>query len=242
MEKIFLVPGCSHAAGAEIDGTMESRYNRENSFAGILAKKFDYKLISLASNGSTNQTTSRSIIEWVENNYDSELMKLFVLCPWTEYTRLEVPSVDPIWYNEVDLNSDWYSKTYHNFFRLNLGLQESDGMPKEYKSYQRFVAENLDLFQVMAANTVLQTQYYLESKNINYLMCNTMTMLERTQFTQFYIDRINHKKYVHATNENESFYIKYKDLGYVNPNAQYWHHGQEPHNLYAEELASYISL
>jgi hypothetical protein len=242
MEKIFLVPGCSHASGAEIDGSMESRYNRENSFGGLLAKKFDYKLVSIASNGSTNQTISRSIIEWVENNYDEELMSVFVLIPWTEYTRLEIPTDDPVWYAEVDTSADWHSKVNQNFYRLNLGLDVYEGLPKEYKSHQRFISENESIFQIMSCNTILQMQYYLESKNIDYLMVNTMTVIERNKHTQFYIDRINHKKYIHATDQDESFYIKYKNLGHINSKAQYWHHGQEPHSLYAEQLANYISL
>ena len=39
---------------------------------------------------------------------------------------------------------------------------------------------------------------------------------------------------------DQSFYTKYKNLGYTNPNAKYWHHDQTPHAMYADELHNFI--
>jgi hypothetical protein len=41
--------------------------------------------------------------------------------------------------------------------------------------------------------------------------------------------------------ENESaFYTKYKNLGYKNDKAKYWHHDEVPHQLYAAELIQFL--
>ena len=43
-EKILLIAGCSHAAGSEIDGKEDSKYNREHSYGALVAKKLKRKL------------------------------------------------------------------------------------------------------------------------------------------------------------------------------------------------------
>jgi hypothetical protein len=52
----------------------------------------------------------------------------------------------------------------------------------------------------------------------------------------FYIDQIDQSYYLDLTDNEQSFYWKYKNVGYVNYKAKYWHHGEEPHKLYSEEL------
>lgn len=51
---------------------------------------------------------------------------------------------------------------------------------------------------------------------------------------------IDQTKYLHMMHDGESFYIKYKNLGFENPKAQYWHHNEEPHKAYAEDLYKFI--
>lgn len=110
---------------------------------------------------------------------------------------------------------------------------------------------------------ILHTQFYLKSKGIDYMMCNTMNVLpnadgsmnfemyrsfadEELDMTlyrcddnngvMFYLDLIDKDKYKDPFDKEKSFYPYYKNLGYTNEKAKYWHHGEEPHMLYAEEL------
>jgi hypothetical protein len=239
-EKILLGLGCSHASGAEIDGHMNSEYNRNNSFGAKLAEMLGRKFISVATSGATNNTIARMAIEWIENNYVEDEMDLFVLCPWTEPTRMEVPSNMPIWYNEVDVGIHYHSKTYHNFHRVNLGLTEDDGFPGDILTYQKFMADNQTFLQIGAANLVLQIQYYCNSKNLPYLMCNTMNMFDENKWINFYLDRIDKSRYMECLENEKCFFWYYRNDGYENPKARYWHHNEIPHQMYAEKLHNFI--
>lgn len=232
--------GCSHASGAEIDGSMDSDYNRKHSFGAVLAESLDRHFVSLSSHGSTNATIARMIIEYIENNYEEDTDDLFVLIPWTESIRIEIPSMSPIWYNEVDKGMDYHSKTYHNYHRVNLGLTEADGYPIDLQSYQKFIAENENYFQIYSANLVLQIQYYLKSKNIPYVMCNTMHMFTESKWINFYLDRIDKSCYMDCLDNESAFYWYYKNQGYENPKATYWHHDETPHQMFAEKLRKFV--
>jgi hypothetical protein len=54
------------------------------------------------------------------------------------------------------------------------------------------------------------------------------------------VSLIDETKYYNVFNNEASFYQRYRDLGYVNELAKYWHHGEEPHRLYAKELIDYM--
>lgn len=75
-------------------------------------------------------------------------------------------------------------------------------------------------------------------------MCNTLHMFSPlsvgTRQLKFYLTKFNKKRYIKFLDNSESFYTKYKNLGYKNPKAKYWHHGEEPHQLYADVLCKFI--
>ena len=39
----------------------------------------------------------------------------------------------------------------------------------------------------------------------------------------------------------ESFFWKYRDAGFENPKAKYWHHNEVPHEMFAEKLFAFWS-
>ena len=72
-------------------------------------------------------------------------------------------------------------------------------------------------------------------------MCNSTHVFgNHNKSTEFYLDLIDSTKYYNMKDSEQSFYIKYKNAGYTNPKAKYWHHNEIPHALYADEL--YIFL
>jgi hypothetical protein len=73
-------------------------------------------------------------------------------------------------------------------------------------------------------------------------MCSTMHMFQpKEHFTSYLVNLIDESKYYNLkTDQDESFYWKYRNLGHENPKAKYWHHSEEPHKLYAEELYKFI--
>lgn len=242
MKKIMLIAGCSHAAGAEIDGTQDSVYNRQNSFGNVFANMMGYTPVNIASSASANPTIARLVLEWFSKNYDPTTMKVFVTVAWTESSRMELPSEQGTDYASANQSADWLSFYDRRFLRINQGWPGGDGYEKRVTPYyQKFIASNLTYLEILSANLVLQLQYYFKSLGIDYVMCNTMHMFTKNSHTEFFLDLIDKKSYIDVDNNDQAFYWKYKNAGYENPKAQYWHHNEEPHRLYAEKLYNFVT-
>lgn len=241
-QKIMLIAGCSHAAGSEIDGTEDSEYNRTRSFGNQLSLKLGYKAINIAEPGSTNPTIARSILQWFHEQYDPKTMDVFVLVAWTEVTRMECPWNRPSHYEAAAPHSNYFATVGKHFLRVNLGWEGSD--PEEkllIKDYHKFMVRNEPYLEIVSLNAILQLQYFFNSINVNYLMCNTLHMIgDINSHNGFYFSLIDQSKYYHMMHSKDSFFIKYKELGYTNPKAKYWHHGEEPHHYYSLELYEFM--
>jgi hypothetical protein len=241
-EKLMLIAGCSHASGSEIDGTQDSIYNRQHSFGNTLASKLGYKPINMGEPGSTNPTIARSILQWFSENYNSETMDIFVLVSWTDSTRMEIPWDNRIPYGDWNDFQDYHASEGESFNRVTLGWLGSTPEEKMIMSeYHNFIAKNEKYLEILTANLVLQLQYLFKSKNIDYLMCNASYVFnKRDTHTSFYLNQIDSTKYYNMEDITQSFYIKYKNAGYTNPKAKYWHHNETPHALFADELYNFI--
>jgi hypothetical protein len=241
-EKIMLIAGCSHTAGSEIDGAEDSVYNRQHSYGNQLAYKMEYRPINMAEPGSTNPTIARSVLQWFNEKYDPSTMNVFVLVGWTESSRMEVPWHRPSHYYDHNPYGNYNPTTSKDYLRINLGWAGSDPEEKQLiPEYHRFMATNESYLEIVSANAVLQIQYFLDSLDVDYLMCNTMHMFDpKCKHLRFYKSMINTTKYYMFDNNEEAFFWKYKNAGFENPKAKYWHHNELPHSLYAEELQHFI--
>jgi hypothetical protein len=239
--KLMLIAGCSHTAGSEIDGTEDSQYNRSHCYGAILAEKMGYTPINIAEPGSTNPTIARSILQWFSTEYNADTMEVFVVIGWTENIRMEVPTERINWYDRHCKHWDWYPNTSRYYWRVNMGYEGGDPEEKELiPRYQKFMAENERYLELVTMNAVLQTQYFLKSKNVNYVMCNTMHLVTENTHTKFYISCVDRTKYMDFMENDKAFYWYYRNLGFTNPKAKYWHHDGIPHKLHAEELYNFI--
>jgi len=236
--KYLLAAGCSHTAGSEIDGTEDSEHNRQHSFAGILANKLDRKLINIASHGSSNSTIARSVLEWFSKNY-KEGMDVFVVIGWAESARMEIP-----WNHDVGYGFNsrhWRGETEKKFLRINFGWEGGTDAEREViPDLHRFMASNLIYLEILSAQLVLQLQYFFKSKNVDYVMSNMQHVFGDDRHLDFYLSQVDTSKYYNMRNSDKDFYWYYRNLGYENPNAKYWHHDDVPHMLYAEELYKFI--
>lgn len=243
MRKIALIAGCSQSAGSEIDGSQDSRYNRDNSFGNILASKLGYEPINIAVSGSTNTGIARSIQLWFKEQYDSNTMEVFVIVGWTEGSRLEVPSPRLGQnYRSANLDADWYDNTAGDYYRLNFGWDGNNPEEIEIISrYRRFMVENPTILETTSINQILLIQYFLKSLNVDYVMSHTMHLCTPNVYLTHYLDMIDLSHYYDLdANDQTSFYWKYRNMGHINEKAKYWHHSEEPHRLYAEELYTFI--
>lgn len=241
--KIALIAGCSHSAGSEMDGTEDSVFNRENSFGGVLAKMVGREPINIALNGATNTTIARSVLNWFDKEYDANTMDVFVIVGWTESCRMEIPCEEGKYYNESNKDASWYDTEANLFNRVIFGWAGGTDHEKEiFPIYQRFMSENSSLVELWSANAALQLQEFFRANHIQYVMTNTLYMFTQDdRFVQSVLKFIDTKNYYNMyVTQDDAFYWKYRNQGYVNENAQYWHHGQEPHRLFAEELYDFI--
>jgi hypothetical protein len=240
----MLIAGCSHTAGSEIDGETDSPYNRQHSYGNLLANKLGYAPVNIAVCGYTNSAIARSVLEWF-SQHDTTDLDIFVLVGWTESVRIEAPFEFPTWHNKLNGQyCDWFSESSTDFLQITvLHKGYSDREKDIQEDYQTFMVRQSPYLEVVSANLVLQLQYFLKHKNVPYLMLNAGYMFSESnqKYLKVYHQMIDKNRYYKFDNNHESFYSKFKRLGYKNNIAKYDHHGEEPHNLYSEELYKYIT-
>jgi hypothetical protein len=239
----MLIAGCSHTVGSEIDGETDSLYNRQHSYGNLLANKLGYEPINIAVCGYTNSAIARSVLEWFNTN-DTTNLDIHVLIGWTESVRIEAPFEFPTWHNKLNGQyCDWFSESSTEFLQINVSHKGYSDREKDIQEdYQNFIVRRSEYMEVVSANLILQLQYFLKHKNVSYLMVNAGYMFSESnkKYLQVYQQMIDNTRYYKFENNEESFYQKFKRLGYKNNNAKYEHHSEEPHRLYADELYKYI--
>jgi|TARA_B110000977_G_scaffold169704_1_gene219843 hypothetical protein len=242
-DKILLIAGCSHTGGSEIDGSQDSAYNRENSFGGVLAKKLGRRSINTAMVSMGNRAIVRSVLDWFDKFYHAESMDVMVLVGWSENIRIDFPNPFPIDYKQANLHADYYTSVNQDFMQINAGWAGGNDFERENIPYwHEYQAKHEFMCELECANTILQLQYFLNSKDIDYLMCNTMKMFSpENKHLQFYINLIDQTKYMDLLDNDAAFFWHYRNAGYENPKAKYWHHNEEPHRLFAEKLFNFYS-
>lgn len=246
-EKILLLVGCSNTAGSEIDGTQDSAYNRKMSYGSRLTDQgrifSDYKPINIAICGSPNDFIVTTLLMWFKEEYDPELMDVFVLLGWADSARMCSPFSRPTHYDQMNPHADWYSDVLSYYLTVNTGwIPPHDDEKAVTTQFVNFMANNLEYLEVANMNKSLQVQYFLKSKHIPYLMVNTLHMFSQdNEFLFPYLDLVDSDRYYKFFDSDESFFPKYQNLGYINKKAKWFHHNEEPHYLYSLELEKHIS-
>lgn len=238
MSKKLLIVGCSHAAGFEITGGMDSDINRSKSFGNQLAELLNREPVNIAIGGASNSTIARNTLEYL-NEVDKK-QDMMVLISWTESSRIEVPIVDKRRYQAYDqgnMSSSKFLPSNNRHLMINPNHVGKDIWYRIHiPQYQRFIAKNLEYLEIQSANLVLMLQGFFQANGIEYLMCNTMHMFTNRKWIDPYAKNFDLTRYINFIDNDSSFYTKYTNLGFKNPNAIYWHHGEDAHRLYADEL------
>lgn len=241
--KILLIAGCSNAAGYEIVNPEDSVNNRKLSFGNLLAKKLGRTPVNIAMGGLNNNGIVRSILYWFLRQYTDQ--DVHVLVSWTESVRVDVPvlaNYGPIPFENS--GTDWACKQNNWFWYVNPGLQVQDHMDQnEAQSIldiQYTITEYPAMYEMHSWNSVLLLQNFFNARKVPYTMCNSMTMFTEP-VARAYHSLVDYKYYFNAMDNSKSFYPYYRDLGHTNQSALYWHHGEEPHKLYADELYNFIT-
>jgi len=230
-----LIAGCSHSAGFEIDGTEDSVYNRSKCFGAILSGMLQLTPHNISLGAQSNSAIARSVIDYCESDPDVE----FVVIGWTEMTRIDLPSGHDVDHDGSNPAVDTFTKINKRWLQINSGWEGFTPYEKSIMPYwHEFMYNKTDILDLITVKEMLLTQQYLQSRGIDYVFANTMLPYNPTRYTDWYWKLIDESKCMW---DAEGFFFKYKELGYENPKAQYWHHDELPHRLYAEELYNHIA-
>jgi hypothetical protein len=184
-------------------------------------------------------------MNWFHYQYNPEIQDVHVLVPFTESIRIELPRMDEK-EDAISIttrSASWLDRTSNDYYKFSMGNHKgkTDEEDEVFQSATKFIVKNEIYMEIQSAYTVILLQHFFQSKNIKYVMCNTMHM-----FTSYIkqienlLPLIDQTKYRHMMHEGEAFYPKYKNLGYDNLKAKYWHHNEEPHRLFADDLYQFI--
>lgn len=241
-EKILLINGCSHTAGSEIDGTEDSKYNRDHSYGNMLAQKLGIRPINISLAGQSNPAIARGILDWFQHEYDADTMEVSVCIGWTESIRIDFPSPFSVDYTGASHAADRYCKYTEDFLQINAGWSGSRPDEKEIIEYWQDVQARYPIYlEMVTINAILQMQYFLKMHGVEYIMCNTMHLLSLPcHYYDFYLDLIDQSRFYKLADNESAFFWYYKNLGYENPKAKYWHHGEEPHELQSQRLYEFF--
>ena len=242
-DRILLIAGCSHTGGSEIDGSQDSAYNRENSYGGVLAGLLDRRPINIAMVAMSNRAIARSVLNWFDTEYNADTMDVMVLIGWTENIRIDFPNPHAIGYGPANTHTDYYTEINEHFLQINAGWAGGNDYERGVIPYwHEYQARHEYMCELECINTVLQMQYFCNSKNVDYVMTNTMKMFSpENKHLDFYIGQVDQTKYMDMLDNDAAFFWHYRNAGYENPKAKYWHHNEVPHKLHAEKLFRFIN-
>lgn len=239
----MVIAGCSHSSGAEIDGTLDSKYNREHSFGNLFAQKMGYIPVNISTPGATNQLIARHILRWFSENktiVNNKNNNVALLVNWTESVRIEAPFEFPA--DTSFPSSDW-PVDQEMFLQINPGYTGYSNREKEKQErYHRFIAHEVPFCELLSLQMVLMIQYFCKANNYRYFMSSTGYVFteENLPWTKTYMRMVDDKHYYSFRVKDDSFYEKFKQRGFVNPKAQYGHHGEEAHKAHADDLCTYF--
>jgi len=239
VSKTMLVSGCSHAAGSEIDGTQDSEYNRQHSFGNLVAKNLGYDPVNICQVGFTNSGIARSIIEYTLTQKKPD----FVLVAWTDSIRVEAPYYRSSNYEKSNPAIDWFDNSCKDYLRISM-LNTAIAVEEEREQvldFQSFTIRNEYYTEINNMLHMLNLQSFLKLHDIPYMMVSTNYMLQKMHSTvRWYFKLVDALRFPKFDDNTENFYPKYKNLGYENPKAKYYHHGEDAHLDYSNYITNYI--
>jgi len=249
-EKILLVTGGSDPMGSEIDGTLDSHYNRSHSFAGQLIKSdrifSDHKLVSICVGGVSNSFIVRNTLLWFDKNYDPDTTEVFVIVGWADSSRWESPVLDISDMKDDNPCAEWIAKENDDYLGISLVWTHPDReeFPEQgsiQKTYHEFITSFPEHMELISLNLALQLQWFFSSKQIPYIMTDTLyNVNSENPFVKPYINMIDQNRYINFGKPRDAFYYKYESMGYSNDDSKYYHHGEKAHLHYSQILEEHI--
>lgn len=224
--------GCSHTAGSMIDGRSgTSWYNKEHSFAGLMAKKHGMTHYNLGVPGGSNQYIYRATIRFI-NNFMHPQDDYIFLIGWTSTMRMELRYPDKSPYHHKVIGDFLDSKYVPFTVGTDPGLYETKDLVELDKLTPLLFHEKI--LQHDWAVYAYTLQNLLKKKNIRYYMFNACFELPRTDRNYKIVDALDRKFYHKPTDKNSSMLHWGLKNGFEKTPC--WHLKQDGHEAWADYL------
>lgn len=232
--KTLVAVGCSHMAGAELDGkNPASEYNRKHCFAAQIADRLGYNYINVSINGASNQFIHRKIIEYI-THYMKNPQDVFFLIGWTASPRMELRYAEDNNFKYENLAELADEKYFPFTSGTDSKLLLDNRMKKLNDSID--VLFDFHLKENERATLAFSAQQVLKSLHIPYFMINTCDAIKRTAYTSYIVDKLDKNCYYKASEDNSAFFPYCRDTLSHRKFGKYWHHFKPAHDEYTEFL------
>ena len=185
----------------------------EYSYAGLVAREFDYSLINQAQSGCSNASIIRRTKEYLSNTKPD-----FIIIGWSTWEREEW-HVDNEYYN---VNSSGHDVLPNN-------------LKARYKSWVK--SQNTDTLTTKSKKChqdIFDLHIYLQRKNIKHLFFNCMYNFVHTVYEPYNWSN----QYIDPYNNDCSYYWYLKGKGLCTD--AWYHYKVDGHTVWAKYLINYI--
>lgn len=234
---VLVTIGCSHTSGSMIDGKNgTSWHNKQNSFGGQLAEKYQMAHFNLGVPGGSNQYIYRATIRFI-NNFMHENDDYIFLIGWTSTNRVEMRYPENSTYTHKVIG-DFLDTKYVPFtVGTNPLLYQTSELRQMDKLCPLIFYENqLATDWAVYAYTL---QNLLKNKNIKYYMFNTCHDIPVLDDNKDIIDALDKNLYYNPTDIDSSMLYWALNKGFEKTSC--WHLKQDGHTAWAAHLEKLLS-
>lgn len=228
--------GCSHTAGSELDDYANIinnfTYNKENSFAGLIAKKYNFdNYYNLGVPGGSNVYILRAISQFLLEHKQPKENYLF-LVGWTSTCRIEMRYPDNTPHVHV-VSTDLTDKKYIPYsMGTDLKLFHT-GEARRLMGYAPLLFDE-DMLNNDWATYAYSAQQIFKNNNIPYYMFNTCFDLPITDWNKSIVEKLDTTHYYNPTDFDSC--MLYWGLNKGFEKTKYWHLKQDGHLAWSELL------
>ena len=235
----ILINGCSHSAGSEIEGSGigEGNYNRDNCFGALLAKKLNLPRVNLALPGASNDYIARTTLFWCLEHPELISSTLFLI-HWTGADRMEYFA------NEYKETRSWVDEQYDKAVgHVHLASVWSGFLDKDIdlvKKIAKFIFRKDCHWEINRYLNILQIQELLKAHGAKYVFRNGFNCAVKALRYEQYYTKIDQDNFYGLFDKSESFFEHCLEAGFSIEGQQYWHHGIDAHEYWADRLYNQI--
>ena len=224
MPKMYIL-GCSHAAGAELDGDgTATSYNLKNSFAAQFANLLEYDAVNLAEPGGSNDGIFRKFMDIIADRNFNKTDDI-IFASWTGYHRTEV-----------------FHIAEDRFVQMSMGTYnfKSKELQQAHDIFMKMWCSHDDIGNYNKLKNVLAVDSISKSYGIEVIHHETFAKLGESIKLSLMENDFSEKMNVNWINEGDCFMDWVEERKYKKTPA--WHYELQAHKDYAQYLLNRFNI